>query len=65
MENQHKHTVPEEEYTLLAITAEEMQEAVVDNLASSIARIIYSQMMLNKEENTLLTMNVKSEKELK
>jgi hypothetical protein len=65
MENRHKYSDSKEEYTFVAITAEEMQEAIADNLASSIARIIYSQMMLNKEENTLLTMNVKSEKELK
>jgi len=43
------HIASDDEYSYEAITAEEMQEAVADILAGSIARIIFNSIM--KEKN--------------
>ena len=40
-------------YTLEAITAEEIQEAVADSLACAVARIIYTQFMKEQSEKAL------------
>ena len=48
-------------YSFEAITAEEMQEAIADNLACSIARIIYAQIKKEQEEKALLNDDKKSE----
>lgn len=43
------HIASDDEYSYEAITAEEMQEAVADILAGSIARIIFNFMMKEKD----------------